>query len=59
MIIIPVSKPPQRVKTFEETMPLIKTRLRNTSLVVEISLILDEEIITSTGVPAIIRGHME
>ena len=54
MIITPVNKPLQRVKTFEETMPLINTRLRNTSLVAEISSILDEETITSTGVPAIV-----
>jgi len=50
-MITPASKPLHQVKALEEMTPLISTRLRNTSLP-EISLIVDKEINTLTGVLA-------
>ena len=50
-MIIPTNKLPQRVKGFEDTIPSANSKSKNISSV-EISLILEEEIITLTGVPA-------
>jgi len=54
-MITPDNRFPQCIMGFEDTMPLSNSRSKYISLV-EISLILEEETITLTGVPTYMKA---